>query len=76
MAMDVKTSSNAEDIDPAETAEWLESLQYVLEQKGHARVSYLLSVLEEQAQQDHVSSDRDDDDVTVFKFARTEPQTV
>ena len=54
MAMDVKISSNAEDIDPAETAEWLESLQYVLEQKGHARVSYLLSVLEEQAHREGV----------------------
>ena len=49
MATDVKTSSTGEDVDPAETAEWLESLRYVLEQKGPQRVSYLLSVLEEQA---------------------------
>ena len=54
MAMDVKISSNAEDTDPAETAEWLESLQYVLEQKGRDRVSYLLSVLEEQAHREGV----------------------
>ena len=31
------------DVDPAETAEWLESLQYVLETKGPDRVRYLLS---------------------------------
>ncbi len=37
------------DIDPAETAEWLESLQYVLETKGPERVKYLLSVLDETA---------------------------
>ncbi|MEK6270381.1 MAG: pyruvate dehydrogenase (acetyl-transferring), homodimeric type [Planctomycetales bacterium] len=49
MATDVKASNTGQDIDPAETAEWLESLRYVLEQKGPERVSYLLSVLEEQA---------------------------
>lgn len=49
MATDVKASDTGQDIDPAETAEWLESLRYVLEQKGPERVSYLLSVLEEQA---------------------------
>ena len=38
-----------EDIDPAETTEWLESLQYVLDTKGPDRVSYLLSVLDEVA---------------------------
>ena len=37
------------DLDPAETAEWLESLQYVLETKGPERVRYLLSVLDETA---------------------------
>src|SRR3954465_254494 len=31
------------DSDPAETAEWLESLQYVLEHKGPERVENLLS---------------------------------
>ena len=37
------------DIDPAETNEWLESLDYVLESKGADRVKYLLSLLEERA---------------------------
>ena len=54
MNMDVKISGNAQDADPAETAEWLESLQYVLEQQGPQRVSYLLSVLEEQAHREGV----------------------
>ena len=34
------------DVDPAETAEWLESLDYVLENKGPERVSELLATLE------------------------------
>src|SRR6185295_7689182 len=34
------------DVDPAETAEWLESLDYVLERKGPERVRELLSALE------------------------------
>ena len=34
------------DIDPAETAEWLESLDYVLESKGPERVKELLAALE------------------------------
>src|SRR3989337_1863783 len=37
------------DIDPAETAEWLESLDYVLERKGLERVQQLLTVLEASA---------------------------
>src|SRR5438552_13153771 len=37
------------DPDPGETAEWLEALRYVLDAKGAQRVSYLLSVLEEEA---------------------------
>ena len=37
------------DDDPAETAEWLESLDYVLQSKGRDRVKYLLSMLEERA---------------------------
>jgi len=37
------------DIDPVETAEWLESLDYILESKGPARVQQLLAVLEESA---------------------------
>jgi pyruvate dehydrogenase E1 component len=38
-----------EDADPAETEEWLESLDYVLQSKGPDRVKYLLSLLEERA---------------------------
>ena len=37
------------DIDPAETAEWLESLDYVLERKGPERAQQLLTALEEAA---------------------------
>ena len=37
------------DVDPAETAEWLESLDYVLESKGPERVQQLLAALEEAA---------------------------
>jgi pyruvate dehydrogenase E1 component len=37
------------DPDRAETAEWLESLQYVLKSKGPERVNYLLSVLDQAA---------------------------
>ena len=37
------------DFDPAETAEWLESLQYVLEAKGPERVRFLLSALDDAA---------------------------
>jgi pyruvate dehydrogenase E1 component len=42
------------DIDPAETAEWLESLDYVLDSKGPERVKELLSVLEESAHRNGV----------------------
>jgi pyruvate dehydrogenase E1 component len=41
--------ANGQDIDPAETAEWLESLDYVLNAKGRDRVGYLLSLLDEKA---------------------------
>jgi pyruvate dehydrogenase E1 component len=44
----VKTQDGG-DVDPAETAEWLESLRYVLETKGPQRVRYLLSVLDQTA---------------------------
>ena len=37
------------DIDPTETEEWIESLQYVLESKGPERVRYLLNTLEHKA---------------------------
>jgi pyruvate dehydrogenase E1 component len=42
-------SDNGQDADPAETNEWLESLDYVLERKGPQRVSQLLSILDEAA---------------------------
>ncbi len=37
------------DIDPGETQEWLESLEYVLSSKGAERVKFLLSALENRA---------------------------
>ncbi|HEY1599726.1 MAG TPA: pyruvate dehydrogenase (acetyl-transferring), homodimeric type [Pirellulales bacterium] len=49
MAQAEIVNSHGGDTDPAETAEWLESLKYVLETKGPERVRYLLSVLDETA---------------------------
>ncbi len=37
------------DVDPTETAEWLESLRYVMQSKGPERVRYLLKSLDEAA---------------------------
>ena len=37
------------DVDPIETQEWLESLEYIMNSKGHDRAKYLLSVLEARA---------------------------
>ncbi len=37
------------DVDPAETAEWLDSLQYVLKEKGPDRAKYLLTMLQKKA---------------------------
>ncbi|MBL9122519.1 MAG: pyruvate dehydrogenase (acetyl-transferring), homodimeric type [Planctomycetaceae bacterium] len=48
-ADDKEIIRSGDDIDPVETAEWLDSLQYVLESKGPERVSYLLSILDEVA---------------------------
>lgn len=42
------------DIDPLETAEWIESLKYVIKSKGDDRAKYLLSVLEQRARQEGV----------------------
>ena len=42
-------AAHANDIDPAETQEWIDSLDYVLESKGDDRVRYLLSALENRA---------------------------
>jgi pyruvate dehydrogenase E1 component len=47
-AADVRTLI-PNDPDPTETAEWLESLDYVLESKGPERVQQLLTVLDEAA---------------------------
>src|SRR5438132_1661030 len=41
----VESPPTGGDVDPDETAEWLDSLQYTLETKGPERVNYLLSVL-------------------------------
>src|SRR3954469_8789326 len=41
--------TTSEDVDPAETEEWLESLRYVLESKGPERVNFLLAKLDEVA---------------------------
>ena len=49
MAQVDSAMSSRADSDPAETAEWLESLQYVLDTKGPERLRYLLSVLDETA---------------------------
>ncbi len=43
-----------EDTDPIETAEWLESLDYVLESKGPERVNQLLALLDEAAHRNGV----------------------
>ncbi|MCA9195567.1 MAG: pyruvate dehydrogenase (acetyl-transferring), homodimeric type, partial [Planctomycetales bacterium] len=42
------------DADPAETAEWMSSLEYVLKSKGAERVKYLLKSLETRARRDGV----------------------
>ncbi len=42
------------DNDPAETSEWLDSLEYVLQSKGPERVKYLLTILEKKARRDGV----------------------
>src|SRR5256714_2814550 len=49
-----QTSPIPNDVDPAETAEWLESLDYVLERKGHERVQQLLTALEQAAHRNGV----------------------
>jgi pyruvate dehydrogenase E1 component len=42
------------DADPAETQEWLDSLEYILSSKGTDRAKYLLSVLEARARHEGV----------------------
>jgi len=41
--------AQAIDMDPAETEEWLESLEFVINSKGHERAKYLLAILEQRA---------------------------
>ncbi len=43
-----------QDVDPAETQEWLDSLDYVLTSKGPERAKYLLTVLEQAARREGV----------------------
>jgi len=42
-------SALAHDADPAETAEWLESLDYAIESGGYQRAAFLLERLKERA---------------------------
>ena len=39
------------DIDPAETEEWLDSLDYIIERRGPERAAFLLEVIENRARQ-------------------------
>jgi pyruvate dehydrogenase E1 component len=47
----VQPPSQTQDIDPAETQEWLDSLEYVLNTKGPERVKQLLALLDARARQ-------------------------
>ncbi len=46
------------DIDPVETQEWLDSLQYVINSRGHERAKFLLTLLEARARQEGVDIPR------------------
>ena len=43
--MNVKLSLQAQDADPVETGEWLDSMQAVIEREGLERAHYLLELL-------------------------------
>jgi pyruvate dehydrogenase E1 component len=47
-------SGNSPDVDPIETQEWLDSLQYVINSRGPERAKFLLSLLEAKARQEGV----------------------
>ena len=47
-------SPQLSDADPAETKEWLDSLQYVVDSKGRERAQYLLAALQNRAVQEGV----------------------
>ena len=53
---DAKTAylAQATDVDPAETQEWIDSLEYVINSKGEERAQYLLSILEARARNEGV----------------------
>ncbi len=56
MATDTQPlTTDGQDVDPVETAEWLEAMADVLRRKGPERVSYLLSALEGNAQREGVT---------------------
>ena len=46
--------AQTQDIDPAETSEWIDSLKYVLSSRGPERAQYLLKVLEDHARREGV----------------------
>ena len=46
--------SQTPDIDPVETKEWIESLEYVINSKGPERAKFLLSMLEAKAKNEGV----------------------
>ena len=46
--------SQVSDVDPAETQEWIDSLEYVINSKGEERAQYLLSILEARARNEGV----------------------
>ena len=48
------TAPEGTDVDPVETKEWLDSLQYVLESKGRERAQYLLTTLQNRAVQEGI----------------------
>jgi pyruvate dehydrogenase E1 component len=48
-SLDDSYVAQAQDIDPTETSEWLDSLEYVLSSKGPERVKFLLAALEDKA---------------------------
>jgi hypothetical protein len=55
----VPPPSQTQDVDPAETQEWLDSLEYVLNTKGPERVKQLLALLDAKARQAGVAMPHD-----------------
>ncbi|MFO0904223.1 MAG: pyruvate dehydrogenase (acetyl-transferring), homodimeric type [Pirellulales bacterium] len=47
-------AAQVQDVDPAETAEWLEALDYILNSKGSERAKFLLSALQDKARRQGV----------------------